>query len=143
MVKEDNVCSCQVEDMDVGFDAEAFAYVCSVAMLQGEARERGDLNCQALMGGIETVDERRDHDCDLGFFAEFLLCAHDCQVYLAVGSGVRKGVDGGAVVVRPDGRTLDVVLVGAVVGEERSARSVDESCWEAFEGTCTDSVKDG
>lgn len=142
-MEEDNVCLREVEDVDVGLDAEAFAYMCSVTVLQGKTRECGDLNCQALVGGVEAVDERRNHDRDLGLLAEFLLSAHDCQVDFAVGSRVREGIDGSAVVVRPDGRTLNVVLVAAVVGEERSARGVDESCWKAFGSPCADTVKNG
>lgn len=53
MVQEDEVCACEVQDVDVGFDGCAGPDVGGVAVLQREAGESWDLDRDAFVFGVD------------------------------------------------------------------------------------------
>lgn len=95
-------------------------------MLECETGQSRDLDGQAFVLGVEAVDERWDHDGELGFLAELFLSADDGEVDLAVGSVIGERVNFGSFVIVVDVVCLGVVPASGKVCEEGSSRCVDE-----------------
>ena len=109
-------------------------------VFQREARECGDLDGEAPMGGIVAVDKWRDHYRYLGFVADFLLGLEDGQVDGSMWCIIWHRVDLLTFVVVVD--LLGFILAEGVVVQNTCAGRVDVYRRLALAGAFLDAFTD-